>query len=538
MGRKVYAGIDIGTTYTCVYYEIEGSRGDYLFRYKNNAIRSAIHYFSDGRTIVGEAATAENYVLDGNTVMNVKRVMGQKFGSNHVREAARSCRAKMREDEHGNVAFDIPALQREISAEDVYADILNYVWNALKVRVEGYEIACVTVTYPTVFRNEGYQAIVRAVEKSKISCKVRYLNEPSAAAIALGNQISRDGLYVIYDLGGGTYDLSLVNVKGGKCFDFISSGGDVRIGGQLFDDKLVDFVNKEYMSLYDDDIMDFNDRNEKRRLRNYTKLVEMCREGKEGLSTSSAATLDISSFQNKLFDGMDVEDDRLEEGGMMVVEDSIVLTRARLNEIIKEDISKTVDILKTCLREKNKRNNDVEGVILVGGSSNLCIVQEELRKEFGDRCKIGEDLNTMVAKGACRYAQDDSLVDLNLKHYAPYDICTMVKVRGRAPFFEPIIPRGMELPTPVIKKEYKVNREDMIDIIGEGYADQPNTMTNLKYFEYLNLPKRLPVYLDYYFQMMEDRTIIYWVQDRASGAMLQERTVISRDNVDSIHCIR
>ena len=538
MKRKVYAGIDIGTTYTCVYYEIEGSRGDYLFRYKNNAIRSAIHYFSDGRTLVGEAATAEKYVLDGNTVMNVKRVIGQKFNSDHVREAAQSCRAKIREDEHGNAAFYIPALQREISAEDVYKDILNFVWSELKSRVEEYEIDYVTVTYPAVFRNEGFQAIVRAVEKSDISCHVRFLNEPCAAAIALGNQILRDGLYVIYDLGGGTYDLSLVDVKDGKYFDFITSGGDVRIGGQLFDDKLVDFVNKEYVCLYDDDIMDFNDRNQKRRLRNYTKLVEMCREGKEELSNSSTTTLDISSFQNQLFDGMNAEDDRLEEGGMMVVEDNIVLTRARLNEIIKEDISKTIDILKTCLREKNKRKNDVEGVILVGGSSNLCIVQEKLREEFGDRCKISEDLNTVVAKGACRYAQDASLVDITIIEYTPFDICTMVQERRREPFYEPIIRRGTLLPTPVIKKTYKVNCEDVVDVIAEGFAARPSTMTKLKYFEYINLPKGHPVYLDYYFQIKKDRTIVYWVQDGDNGVMLQEKTVISRDNIDSINCKR
>ena len=531
---KAYIGIDIGTTYTCAYYTLEDGRSNFIFPGDNNAIRTAVYYKPNGTVIIGDAAVDPSKIVTGNVVMNVKRVIGQKEDSERVKKAAQSCRASICADEDENAAFFIPALNRVVKAEEVYTDIINYVWDEVKTKLEDYEINCVTVTCPTMYKNAERAAIIRSVQKSKIDCERRLLSEPCAAAIAFKRDIGRDGLYVIYDMGGGTFDVSLVSVKDGKYFDFIASDGDPDMGGQVFDDRLVQFVNDLFKQNFHDSIFNSDDKNKERYLRNFSQLSENCRKAKELLSSMDSADIDIEEFQMDVLAREDEEED--EEGGLYEFMDNIKLTRAKFEDMIKEYIEKSVQIVENCVRKKDKSIEDIRAVLLVGGSSCIPLIKQKLSEVFAGRCHDCENPSTAVAIGASRYAMKLELDEVTFTQYVQYDIFAEYEKRHRV-YYDVIIRKGTQLPVRV-EKEYMVKAKQTegyyIDTFYEGSIDQ-EIYKPIKTFEYFDLPQR-DCCLKYVMEMEEDGTLYCTIilqgnQDR----VIHPRSRIDKDNVDQIY---
>ena len=532
---KAYVGIDIGTTYTCAYYTLENGLSGYVFTGEMNAIRTAVYYKSDREKVIGDAAISPGRIVTGNVVMNVKRVIGKKRDSERVKKAAESCKATICDDEDKYAAFTIPSLNRVVKAEEVYMDIINYVWEEVTKKLEDYDIKCVTITCPTMYKSGERAAIIRAVQNSRINCEWRLLSEPCAAAISFENDIERDGLYAIYDMGGGTYDVSLVLVKDGKYFDFIASDGDPDMGGQVFDDLLVTHVNTLFYENFHDHIFDENDKDRKRYLHNLSQLSERCRKAKEALSSEEFTDIDIEEFQIDYLNHVDENEN--DEGGLYAFMDNVKLTRVQFEEKIKGNIDKSVQILEKCVREKGKSITDIRSVFLVGGSSCIPLIEKKLKKVFGDRCRNCRNPNTAVAIGASKYAMKQELNEVTFTQYAQHDIFAEYEKHHHIAY-DVFIRKGEKLPVRV-EKEYKVKAKETEgyykDKFYEGLINQAEMRSRLKTFEYFDLPQMTCI-LKYVMEMEEDGTLYCTIILQGDhDRVIHPRSRIDKNNVHQIY---
>lgn len=532
MSKVVYVGMDIGTTNSCVsIYSPKGSVEVVEDEMGKRLTRSAVCFREGGQRIVGLPAVKDIQAInDGNVVMNAKRIIGLKFSDPRVKKAMGSCKAKVVEGDDGYAAFWIPAVGRKVYPEEIYTEIINSLWTLVKKRTQD-KIACLTITCPAMYKNEERVAIKRAIDASIVDCDVRMVNEPCAAAIAYGcHNTDINGLYAVYDLGGGTFDVSLIQIENGKILKILNWGGDPAIGGQLFDDKIVHFIREKYKEEYDDDLLNEEDRltNIVRYNRALFRLSENCREAKEELSSLDETGIDIDSYIQFLIHQYDMK----VEDPIGVINDEYILTRKILNNLISQDIDVTLQILERCVNERDYSMDDLNKILLVGGSSRLKLVHQRIEERYGaNRCCEEENPDTVVSAGAALYAYHKDLKDITIEERVKWDICTVVSIRGQD-VYDPIIQKGSIIPV-IRVKDYPITsiyEGYFCDSIFEGVLSDPKTMKKLKSFECDNITiQDDPVIVRYTFEIPEDGMLHYKVEEFNTGRVLQEETILHTD---------
>ena len=394
-------GIDLGTTNTCAAIMTSRTPDPIVISYPDGSrlLKSCVKYSKPFD--VGSAAYKHlTYGLPG-VVKNSKRIIGKYYRDKTVERCIRENQFGVEIKEvKGKPVFVIDDTTL-VSPSDVSSAIIRRVVekaDEFVKRAYGDEMKClkIAVTFPAHFDNNQRTATLLAVEKAGISKeRLTMLNEPSAAAFyyCKSNKIDNQTI-LIYDLGGGTFDVSIVRVEGND-YKVLKYAGNSFLGGADIDSLFAKVIETKYKEDYHAPLIDAND--ERIRRRYYLRLNAIAEQTKIQLSNFETVDADLSVFEIQNKNDSEEEEEEEEEEEIM-----LDVTREELNNCIKELVNQTIDTVEKCVKDCNMNVSDIDRVVMIGGSSRLTMVRDRLRKLFGDE-KLSGAVNPdeAVACGAC-----------------------------------------------------------------------------------------------------------------------------------------
>jgi molecular chaperone DnaK len=419
MTTEKVIGIDLGTTNSCVAI-VEGdtpvvvpNRGGYKTTPSMVAVTEA------EKRLVGHIAKRQSITNAENTVFAVKRLIGRKWNSPPVMAAKESAPYRVVEGPHDDVRIDLRG--RLYSVPEISAMILQ----EMKVIAEDYlgeTVQKAVVTVPAYFNDNQRQATRDAGTIAGLEV-IRIINEPTAAALAYGFGKKIDRLVAVYDLGGGTFDISVLEIGSNEVFKVISTAGDTFLGGEDFDSRVMDSLVQGVLDEHGIDLR--TDRMALQRLKDAAEKAKIDLSGQ--IETEINLPFIISVGQNEAL--------HLQAS----------LRREVLEEICSDLIARTIDICAATLKEAGLSHSEVEDVILVGGMTRMPAVQRAVAEHFDrEPCK-GVHPDEVVALGAAIQASAlvDDTSEMLLLDVTPHTLGIMV-VGG---YFESIIPHNSTVPT-------------------------------------------------------------------------------------------
>ncbi|KAF7255280.1 hypothetical protein EG68_08176 [Paragonimus skrjabini miyazakii] len=356
-------GIDLGTTYSCVGVFQRG-KVEIIANDQGNRTTPSYVAFTDTERLIGDAAKNQVAMNPSNTVIDVKRLIGRRFDDPSVTADRKHWSFEVvRDGDKPKVRVEFKGAKKTFSAEELSAMILT----KLKEIAEGYlgkKVSNAVITVPAYFNDSQRQATKDAGTIAGLNV-LRIINEPTAAAIAYGldKKAGVERNVLIFDLGGGTFDVSILSIEGGV-FEVKSTAGDTHLGGEDFDNRLVSHFIQEFSRKHKKDIS-----NNKRAVR---RLRTACERAKRTLSSSAQANIEIDS----LFEGIDFYTS---------------ITRARFEELNADLFRGTLEPVEKALMDAKMDKNQIHEVVLVGGSTRILKVQKLLQDFFN-----GKDLNKSV----------------------------------------------------------------------------------------------------------------------------------------------
>ncbi|KAG5799933.1 hypothetical protein H9Q69_001027 [Fusarium xylarioides] len=427
MADEVYdgaIGIDLGTTYSCVAI-YEGTNVEIIANEQGSFTTPSFVSFTDKERLIGEAAKNNAAMNPRNTVFDAKRLIGRRFDDPTVKKDIEFWPFKI-VDDNGSPKIEVEYLgeNKQFSAQEISSMVLTKMKEIAETKL-GKKVEKAVITVPAYFNDNQRQATKDAGSIAGLNV-LRIINEPTAAAIAYGlgaGKSEKERNVLIYDLGGGTFDVSLLNIQGGV-FTVKATAGDTHLGGQDFDTNLLDHCKKEFGRKTKKDLS--GDARALRRLRT------ACERAKRTLSSGAQATIEIDS----LFDGEDF---------------TMSITRARFEDLNAKAFSGTIEPVAQVLKDAQIEKKAVDEIVLVGGSTRIPKIQK-LLSEFFDGKKLEKSINPdeAVAYGAAVQAgilsgkaTSAETSDLLLLDVVPLSLG--VAMEGN--IFAPVVPRGTTCPT-------------------------------------------------------------------------------------------
>jgi molecular chaperone DnaK len=375
MGKII--GIDLGTTNSCVSVldggdarVIENSEGD-------RTTPSIIAYTEGGEILVGQNAKRQAVTNPNNTVFAVKRLIGRKFKDDVVQKDIKMVPYQIAAAANGDAWIDVNGEQ--LAPPQISAEILK----KMKKTAEEYlgeDISEAVITVPAYFNDSQRQATKDAGKIAGLDVK-RIINEPTAAALAYGLDKNRgDAKIAVYDLGGGTFDVSIIEiaeVDGEHQFEVLSTNGDTFLGGEDFDLKIIDFLADEFqkengVDLHNDPLA-------------LQRLKEAAEKAKIELSNSQQTEVNLPYITAD------------QTGPKHLV---TKLTRSKLESLVGELVSRTIDPCRIALKDADLSVDDIDDVILVGGQTRMPLVQDQVKGFFKKDAKRDVNPDEAVAMGA------------------------------------------------------------------------------------------------------------------------------------------
>jgi len=375
MGKII--GIDLGTTNSCVAI-MEGGKPKVIENSEGaRTTPSIVAYMDDGEVLVGAPAKRQAVTDPKNTLYAVKRLIGRRFDEKEVQKDIDLMPYRIVKAENGDAWVEI--LGKKIAPPEVSAQVLR----KMKKTAEDYlgeDVTEAVITVPAYFNDSQRQATKDAGRIAGLEVK-RIINEPTAAALAFGlDKKEGDRKIAVYDLGGGTFDISIIEiaeVEGEHQFEVLSTNGDTFLGGEDFDQRLIDYLCDEFKK---DQGLD---------LRNDVLALQRLKEGAE------KAKIELSSSQQTEINLPYITADKSGPKHL-----TIKITRAKFESLVEDLIEKTVEPCRIALKDAGLKVSDVEDVILVGGMTRMPKVQETVKDFFGKEPRKDVNADEAVAVGA------------------------------------------------------------------------------------------------------------------------------------------
>ena len=381
MGRII--GIDLGTTNSCVAI-MEGNTPKVIENAEGaRTTPSIIAYQEDGEVLVGASAKRQSVTNPKNTLYAVKRLIGRKFTEKEVQKDIDLMPYKIAAADNGDAWVEVRG--NRLAPQQVSADILR----KMKKTAEDYlgeEVTEAVITVPAYFNDAQRQATKDAGRIAGLDVK-RIINEPTAAALAFGLDKNEKGdrKIAVYDLGGGTFDISIIeiaDVDGEKQFEVLSTNGDTFLGGEDFDQRVIDFIIDEFKKE--------SGVNLKQDVLALQRLKEAAEKAKIELSSSSQTDVNLPYIT-------------ADASGPKHL--NIKLTRAKLESLVEELIERTIAPCRIAMKDAGVSASQIHDVILVGGMTRMPKVQEKVKELFGKEPRKDVNPDEAVAVGAAIQGQ-------------------------------------------------------------------------------------------------------------------------------------
>ena len=394
MGKVI--GIDLGTTNSCVAVLESGEAKVIENAEGNRTTPSVVGFTKEGERPVGQVAKRQAITNPENTIFSIKRFMGRKY--NELGDDTSRVPYELKSDKDGDVAVNIDG--KEYSAPEISAMVLR----KMKETAEAYlgeEVTQAVVTVPAYFNDSQRQSTADAGKIAGLEVQ-RIINEPTAASLAYGLQNEGDKKIAVYDLGGGTFDISILEIGDGV-FEVKSTNGDTRLGGDDFDQSVIDWMAQEFLSSQGIDL-----RSDQMALQ---RLKEAAETAKCELSSTQQTDINLPFITS-------------DASGPKHL--NLTLTRAKLEQITDDLVQRSLEPCRQALTDAEIQPSEIDEVILVGGQTRMPKVQEAVQDLFGKEPHKGVNPDEVVAVGAAIQggvlAGDEEVKDILLLDVTPLSL--------------------------------------------------------------------------------------------------------------------
>lgn len=484
-------GIDLGTTFSCMAY-LEGSKPRIIPNLEGmSTTPSVVTFLSSGEKVVGNLALRQALTNPERTVYAIKRLMGRKYDSPEAEEAQKKMPYRLCPASNGDVMVEI---EREvISPQEISSMILTYLKQCAE-EFFGEEVKEAVITVPAHFNDTQRQATKDAAKIAGLEVR-RVINEPTAASLAYGLQSAEKAKIAVYDMGGGTFDITLLETYNGV-HNVLATNGNSYLGGEDFDLRILDWLIDEFRKENNVDLAD-----DKFAVQRIKEAAEMA---KRELSFSTEYEINLPFIYSRPSGSLHLKK---------------TLTREKLEELTCDIVEKTIPYLEQSLKDAKLRPQDISQVILVGGQTRMPLIKKKVT-EFFNKDPV-QDINPdeIVAVGA---AVQSGVLKGEMKDIVLLDVCPLsLGIEAENDTFVKIIERNTTIPVKRTKQfttvEHNQRRVRIHVLQGEREAASENK--SLGMFDMVGIepaPAGFPQ-IDVTFEIDADGTVKVSARDVNTG---------------------
>lgn len=457
-------GIDLGTTNSCISY-LEGKDALIVPNPEGaRVIPSVVALTHDKKRIFGNVAKRQMITNSKNSIWGIKRLMGRKFTDPKIREFSKRVGYDIVEASNDDIRVKL--LDNLYSPEEISGMFLGYL-KAIAENYLGEAIGDTVITVPAFFNDSQRQATKVAGEIAGLNVS-RIINEPTAALLAYGQKIKKNGLYVVYDLGGGTFDISVVEING-DVYKVISSLGDTFLGGSDFDAQICNWIFREVER---ETAVDLRDSKEI-----VQRVIQIAEKAKIELSFDHETLISIP-YLHHFTEGTNYHFQKK-------------FTRSQLESFTMDYIDRTLEMIKKSLTDLNIKPEQIERAILVGGQSRMPLIYQKIFEFFNKPPDIQINPEEVVAQGA---ALQSEIITGKVRDLLLLDVTTLsLGLETKGDTFTKIIERNSTIP---IKKSMMfttiTDNQTVVKIhVLQGERNTASGNKSLGFFHLIGIPQSL-----------------------------------------------